>query len=224
MSTVLLVRHGESTWNRQGRVQGWAATRLTDRGRDQAQTLAAHLDSRYAVDRVIASDLLRAQETAREIAGAVGVEPSFRADWRERDFGNLQGMYSEDMLELHPQHSLDDVGYAAAEERPVGGESLLDTRERVLRGWSDLCGLLARDETAVVVTHTGPIYLLLGHLAGDTIVEAMLDRELHNCSINEIRVDGNGAATDRGDVRMICQNETDFLDGQSEATPVDGSD
>lgn len=224
MSTVLLVRHGESTWNRQGRVQGWAATRLTDRGRDQARTLAAHLDSRHAVDRVIASDLLRAQETAREIAGTVGVEPSFRADWRERDFGNLQGMYSEDMFERHPQHSLDDVGYAAAEERPVGGESLLDTRERVLRGWSALCRLLTRDETAVVVTHTGPIYLLLGHLEGDTIVEAMLDRELHNCSINEIRVDGNGEATDRGDVRMICQNETDFLDGQTEATPVDGGD
>lgn len=211
MSTVLLVRHGESTWNRQGRVQGWAATTLTDRGRDQARTLAAHLQERYAVDRVIASDLLRAQETAREIAGTVGVEPSFCAGWRERDFGDLQGLHSETMFERHPQHSLDDVGYAAAEERPAGGESLLDTRERVLRAWSDLRASLPRDETAVVVTHSGPIYLLLGHLAGDTIVEAMLDRELGNCSINEVRVDGDGETADGANVR--CRNETDFLDG-----------
>jgi hypothetical protein len=51
--TAVLVRHGETAWNREGRVQGWAPTSLTDRGREQARTLGAHLASAYDVDRAV---------------------------------------------------------------------------------------------------------------------------------------------------------------------------
>ena len=68
MATVLLVRHGETTWNRSGRVQGWAPTPLTERGHEQAAALGAHLASTVDVDRLVSSDLRRAQETARYIA------------------------------------------------------------------------------------------------------------------------------------------------------------
>ena len=64
MNRVLFVRHGETTWNRESRIQGWASTPLTGRGRDQARATGRLLRA-AGVDRVVASDLRRARETAR---------------------------------------------------------------------------------------------------------------------------------------------------------------
>lgn len=210
MATVLLVRHGESTWNRERRMQGWAPTTLTDRGREQSRALASYIREHYRVDRLLSSDLHRTQETAREISRAVGVDPEFDPDWRERDIGNLQGLSVDELFEQHPQHSLVDAGYLAAEERPPGGESLVDTRERVLNAWNRLHTDLAPDETTVVVTHGGPLYLLLGHLTGENILDSVIEREQDNCGLTEIGVQ-NGSDTDGVNVRVVRENETEFL-------------
>lgn len=205
MATVVLCRHGESTWNRQGRVQGWAPTTLTDRGRRQARALGAHLADEYAVDRLLASDLQRAQETARAVGRATGREPAFRPAWRERDFGRLQGLRSGDLFERFPQYSLAATGAAAAAERPESGESLLDARERLLAAWRALRSDLDPEETAAVVTHGGPIHLLAGHVNGESLPAAMLDAEHDNASVTEIRI-ADGAAT------VVRENELGFLD------------
>jgi len=204
MPTVLLARHGETTWNRDGRLQGWAPTPLTDRGHEQARALAAAVDAEYDVDRVVTSDLRRARQTASYLAERVGCEPSHEAAWRERDFGRYQGLPREAMFEDHDRLSLTNAGEAAVDARPESGESLRDVRERVLTGWDRVLADSDPDETVAVVCHGGPLYLLVGAVAGRDIVDSVLSGEQHNCALNEVRV------TD-GTPTVVSENRTDFL-------------
>jgi probable phosphoglycerate mutase len=209
MPTVLLTRHGETTWNREGRVQGWAPTPLTDRGREQAAALAAHLGSRD-VDSLHASDLKRARTTADYVADATGLDPVHDVGWRERDFGVLQGLLAEDLYENHPEFDLLTVGPAAARERPDSGESFVDTQERALARYRELRSSLGPDETAVVVAHGGTIKLLLGAVKGLELKPALLDQSTDNCSIAEVDV---GTGDDPTADTVVSENRTDFVDG-----------
>lgn len=195
MARIVLVRHGETKWNRDRRVQGWAPVALTDHGHQQASQLATALDDQYSVDRLICSDLRRTLETARPIARAVDCEIQTDRRWRERDFGVLQGLTYGELFLGHPEFTLSEVGYSAAQARPESGESLLDQRERVLSAFTELREELQADETAVVVTHGGPLYLVLGVVRNLDIEATILDQTQDNCAINELLDDGTGALT-----------------------------
>ncbi|QLG60856.1 histidine phosphatase family protein [Halorarum salinum] len=232
MTTVLLCRHGETAWNRERRVQGWAPTSLTDRGCEQSGALADHVAAGYDVDRVVASDLERAAETARVLGRAVGADPELDPAWRERDFGRLQGLSYADLFEGYPEYALGETGHAAAEATPEGGESLLAMRERVLTAWEGLLAEAANgvdgvangeprangaertdraigaDRTVAVVTHGGPLYAVTGAVKGLDLVAATLEQEQGNCALNEVRVRD-------GDATLVAENETGF---QAEAT------
>ena len=189
MSTILLVRHGETEWNRERRVQGWAPVGLSDQGHSQAEALAGRLAESYSVDRLISSDLRRTLETARPIVRAVDCELTTDRRWRERDFGVLQGLSYGELFLGHPEFTLTEVGYRAAEATPEGGESLIDQRQRVLSAFSELCEAISPDETAVVVTHGGPLYLVVGWIRGLDIEATILDQTQDNCGLSEIAVD-----------------------------------
>ncbi|MFB6354867.1 MAG: histidine phosphatase family protein [Halobacteriales archaeon] len=204
MTRVLLVRHGETAWNRAGRLQGWAPVPLTAHGREQARAVGAALAERYAVDAVTASDLPRAAETATLVAEPLGATPSHDERWRERDLGDLQGLTHEAIDARHPEYSLSADGAAAVEARPPGGESLADLRGRVIEAWDDLVAAAGPDETRLVVTHGGPLYLLLGHLQGRPVVESVLEHRQANGAVNEVRV-ADGTAT------VVRENETGAL-------------
>ena len=193
MATVLLVRHGETAWNRERRLQGWAPVGLSELGRRQARALGAALAASHDVDGIVASDLRRTRETADLVAEAVDAPVRPDPGWRERDFGVLQGVTYDAFDAEHGAYSLAVSGEAAVDARPEGGESLADLRERVLGAWDLLVADLGGDETRVVVTHGGPLYLLCGHLTGRGVVEAVLDHHQANCAVNEVRVDGDGA-------------------------------
>lgn len=110
MATLLLARHGETTWNRAGRVQGWVPVSLTERGREQADALARHVADSYEVDRLVSSDIERAQETARPVARELGLEPVLDSAWRERDVGSFQGLEFDELTDRYPQYFLSAVG------------------------------------------------------------------------------------------------------------------
>jgi len=83
---------------------------------------------------------------------------------------------------------------------PEGGESLLDLRERVLGAWERLRAETAAGETALVVTHGGPIYVLLGEFKRMALPAAITDHSQDNCGLTELRV---------GDeVHVLRENET----------------
>ena len=209
MATVVLLRHGETDWNRDQRVQGWAPVGLNERGREQARAAGEHLASAYAIDTAIVSDLCRTRETAA-LAGESGLpDPLFDRNWRERGFGVLQGLSYEDAFGDRPEFDVTSGGAEALEARPENGESLLDCQERVLEGWTSVLDAVGPDGTILVVTHGGPIYVLLAHLEGIDL-PTMFDREHQsNCAVNEIRVDTTKPGGDP-DTEIVRQNNTSY--------------
>jgi probable phosphoglycerate mutase len=211
MARVLLTRHGETAWNREGRMQGWAPTALTDRGHDEARTLGAHLADAYDVDRLVASDLVRTRQTATHVADALGLEPTLDPAWRERDFGTLQGLLRAEIRERFPEYSLRERGAAAASARPEGGESFHDARDRVADAWSNLRGTLAPAETVVVVAHGGVIKLLVGHLRGWDVATTFSRVETGNCGVTTVAVDPDADPT-AGD-ELLGVDDRGFFEG-----------
>lgn len=97
MTTILLVRHGETDWNRDGRWQGHSNTSLNARGREQAEQLADELTEE--IDVVYSSDLARARETAEIVAGRLGLEVRTDPRLRERGFGSWEGLTRSEIEE-----------------------------------------------------------------------------------------------------------------------------
>jgi hypothetical protein len=88
MTTLLLVRHGETDWNADGRLQGRP---LSDFGRRQARELAGELEDEE-LDAIYSSDLARAQETAEIVGERIGLPVVLDPDLREKDWGNWEGL------------------------------------------------------------------------------------------------------------------------------------
>lgn len=168
MTRLLLVRHGESEWNAQGRWQGQADPPLTERGRRQAAEASGSLGS---VDAVITSDLARAAETGAILGrllgvGHVAVEPRLR----ERHAGPLSGRTREEIHVAFPGLLRDDpAGFVPGPDGqpawPEGWESDDDLWERVEIALLAI-GRLVPDGDVVVVTHGGVIYTVERRLDG----------------------------------------------------------
>ncbi len=191
MSTLLLVRHGETPWNREGRIQGWATTGLTDRGREQARALGAWLGGAHTVDRVLTSDLERTRATTATVREAAGglPDPAFDPSLRERGFGVYQGFLAAEMADRFPDHDR-SKSYLTLEVDPLNGESVAAFRDRVERAWGGVTGAVADGETAVVVTHGGVLKLVRAILTDRNPRDALSQSSPPNCSVTEVRLDG----------------------------------
>ncbi|GAA0669363.1 histidine phosphatase family protein [Natronoarchaeum mannanilyticum] len=228
MGTVVLVRHGETDWNADRRIQGWAPAPLNDAGREQARALGEHVAARYDIDRIVASDLRRTTETTRELRRSLSdADVEFSRAWRERDFGVLQGLSYRKLFEGYPEFSVRKSGYPAAVARPEGGESWRDVYERVRDAWTELVDEVAEagtasdpdstsprragDETVLVVSHGGPIHVVIGLLKGYDVVETIAEIDLGNCALTEVGVDADGVPT----LQRECA--ASFLDADAES-------
>jgi uncharacterized phosphatase len=164
MTLITLVRHGQTDWNLARRIQGSTDIPLNETGRADALA-AAEILAETAHHAVYASPLVRAQETARIIAGRLGLpEPVTTYDMREREFGEGEGMLVPDYLER----------FGDWHSAPSGAESLETVRDRALAALD----VIAREsrrrsspsaESVIVVTHGGVIRALLGHASSGTL-------------------------------------------------------
>lgn len=186
---ILLVRHGETDWNREGRLQGWGPTPLNERGREQARRLGAVLETEYDIDRIVSSDSFRTRETTENIRNAgIFPEPTFDPSWRERGLGLYQGFTRKELNERFPAFAMDS-GALSLEESPEGGETVSGVYDRVVAAWEELAQNTA-DETVLVVTHGGPVRIVLAHLTSVDILSAIETYEVPNCGLTEITLPG----------------------------------
>jgi probable phosphoglycerate mutase len=147
---LVLIRHGETVWNVQGRYQGQQDSPLTPNGIAQAEAIAAHLHNQ-GLAALYASDLGRTLETARAIAARAGLPVVSDPALRERNLGIFEGLTREEAEASYPQAI---ARYLAREPdfAPPGGESLLDLSTRA----EAILGSLAerhRGKRVAVVSH-----------------------------------------------------------------------
>jgi broad specificity phosphatase PhoE len=154
VTTLLLVRHGETDWNREGRWQGQSDTSLNDVGREQAARVAEELDG---VDVVYSSDLARARETADIVARRLGLDVQLDRRLRERAFGAWEGKTAPEIeTEFRDAHArwLAGEGPGAEDAEPFDAFAVR------VHGFLD--DALARhpNETVLVVAHGGTIRVI----------------------------------------------------------------
>src|SRR5450631_2617001 len=150
---LLLIRHGETSWNADARIQGHTDIDLSARGLHQAQVLARFLGGTQ-VHAVYSSDLARASGTAQPLALALGMALRTDLRLRERAFGLFEGCTYEEAEARWPNEYAiwrrREPGYAV----PGGGESYLQARARVLQLLAQIVVEHA-GQTVAVVTHGG---------------------------------------------------------------------
>jgi probable phosphoglycerate mutase len=154
VAVLHLVRHGESAWNVEGRVQGQSALAagLTETGREQARQTGEWLaEHASGADLIVSSDLLRTRQTAEIIADEVGLPVEFDPGLREQWLGQLEGeLRAQELNRFWTDPFL----------RPPGGETVAEMYERVRRVLSRLATRRVGLDT-VLVTHGGPIGTVL---------------------------------------------------------------
>ena len=125
----LLIRHAESIWNAAGRWQGHADPPLSARGRTQAEALGSELAAQ-GIEILLASDLVRAAQTAAILGKALGLEPTVDARLRELDIGRWAGLTRAEIAQRDPDE-LTRFETGDPDVRAGGGESRRELRSRV---------------------------------------------------------------------------------------------
>jgi broad specificity phosphatase PhoE len=153
---IYLIRHGETDWNRQNRLQGIEDIELNESGIRQS-AVCAQAFAGVLVDRILASPLKRAKVTADIIADVLGVGPVIvEPGLTERDFGKLSGLSFEDRETLYA-HTADP----GMEPR----ETVIERFMNVLYRYIDT----DEAESIAVVSHGASINVILSHLSGGDI-------------------------------------------------------
>jgi probable phosphoglycerate mutase len=167
VTELLLVRHGETDWNRARRFQGHADQPLNDAGREQARELADALADEE-IDAVYTSDLLRARETAEILAARLDAEVVALRELREIDVGSWQGLSWPEIEERHPDGARrwreDGQGWD-------GGETYDELGVRIV---AVLREIAARHpgQRVLVVGHGGTVRATRAFVEGVSVVES----------------------------------------------------
>ncbi|KAL3833363.1 hypothetical protein ACJIZ3_008099 [Penstemon smallii] len=157
---IIVIRHGETEWNSDGRIQGHLDVDLNDVGRQQAIAVAERLSKEPTISAVYSSDLKRAFETAEIIAKSCGVlEVTKDPDLRERHLGDLQGVVYREIAKIKPEAHRVFVSNRKDQEIPGGGESLNQLYERCTSALQRIAQK-HKGERVVVVSHGGTIRAL----------------------------------------------------------------
>jgi broad specificity phosphatase PhoE len=161
---ICLTRHGETDWNKSGILQGWLDVSINALGRQQAQEMAnAFFGAGFDV--VWCSPLARARETADLIASTLQLpQPSLHEGLKERHFGAIQGIPKSELAELNPT-LLEQILRRNPAAQFVGGESIDEFADRVLRALTDI-GSRHQGDRVLVVTHGWVLDVLTRHVNG----------------------------------------------------------
>ena len=183
MTQLFLIRHGRSTWNAEGRIQGQADPPLDDVGGDQARQLGERLLANPPIA-LYTSPLRRARETAEIIGARLGLSPVVDERLQEYDVGDIAGLTWEQVVTRCPGVATD---WENGEEPSIPGEEGREHfRTRVLAAFEAI-GSPHPGEAAGVVAHGGTLGTYLIHLLGLSVSYAPF--RFDNGSLSVVQLD-----------------------------------
>ncbi|XP_045786278.1 phosphoglycerate mutase-like protein 4 isoform X1 [Trifolium pratense] len=201
---IVVVRHGETTWNSLKKCQGQLDIELNELGKQQAAEVADRLSKEPKISAVYSSDLKRALETAQTIASKCGgLEVVKDLDLRERHMGNLQGLVFSELEKTNP------IGYNILitenqnQEIPGGGESLDQLFERCKSSLLRI-GRKHKGQRVVVVSHGASIQVLYKWACPDS----KFVKNIYNASVTIFHLYSDDKLTLklRADISHLTQN------------------
>ncbi len=182
--TICLVRHGETAWNAERRLQGHTDIPLNDTGRAQAAATAGLLAA-HRFDAAYTSDLARAADTARAIGERIGLDATPIAALRERHYGAFQGLTYDEAQRLHPEAYSHFKARTPDHPLPEGGESLSTFAQRVATALDTLVQRHAGQQI-LVVAHGGVLDIIYRIASGRSLSQTR-DFKIPNAALNWIR-------------------------------------
>ena len=193
MTEIWLVRHGETPWNVEKRIQGWEDIPLNENGEKQAYALGEYLARTHStdqkIDAVYASDLQRAHRTAKIASEPIGLEPILHKGLRERHFGVLQNLLYDEMDQHQPVAAM-----AWRSRNPTaiveGGETLEFFHHRVITAINEIAANHP-NQVVLVVSHGGA-FDIVWRYANQVGLSEPRQASLLNASINRVHVANDG--------------------------------
>jgi ribonuclease H / adenosylcobalamin/alpha-ribazole phosphatase len=189
-TTLVLVRHGVTTFTVEKRFSGVGDPPLIEQGRQQIRATASELVARGGVDRIVSSPLSRCRESAAIISSALGVPVELEDDLREVDFGVWEGLTFPVVEERWPRELALWLGDTAIS--PPDGESYESLRHRVRTAQERIVNR-HRGETVCVVSHSRPIATIAVNLL-DTATSSLYRLHVDNASLSEVDYYDDGPA------------------------------
>jgi probable phosphoglycerate mutase len=190
VASLLLIRHGETAWNAEHRIQGQLDIPLSTTGIRQAAQLAQRLAAE-PIDAIVTSDLARARMTAEPLAAVSGLELRVEPLLKERHFGVFEGRTVDEIAAGMPDHFAAWRARDPAWAMP-GGESGRQFIARVLEGLRLLATAYA-GRTVAVVAHGGVLDVAYRH-AGGLAWDAPRRHQMLNASVNRVRAGARAQA------------------------------
>lgn len=188
MTTLLLIRHGESEANRQKIFAGQINPDLQPEGLLQAEMTAKYIAENYKVDKIYASDLTRAYKTGKALGDLLEMEvipdknlrEIYAGEWEGKLFSELPENYAEDFYMW-----MNDMGHS----RPTGGESVRELGDRIM---ATLTKIAEENDgkTVAVATHATPIRAVQSILQTGSVDAMSKISYVSNASVTELRYDG----------------------------------
>ena len=200
LTTILLIRHGQTDWNSAGRWQGHVDIPLNPTGRAQAEALARRLAS-WPIRAIYSSDLQRAAVTAQTIATAHHLSVNITPTWRERSGGLFEGLTGDEIAARYPEHWGE---MRRGLLNPPGGESQAMLRERVVMAFDQLAAQHP-NEMVAVVSHGGSLHALISHLLGLPVQEEGRFSLRGNTGLSIVELNDHGP-------RLLLLNDTSHLE------------
>ncbi len=193
MTRLLLVRHGETTWNDAARYQGQVDVPLSARGQVEAKCLAERLASE-SIHAICASDLARARNTAQIVADRLGRPVTLEPRLCEANLGEWQGLTYAEVRRRYFRDT-DPLPAYFVDTPPLGGESLRQLQARVMSA-IEYIAAQHTDENVLVVTHGGCLKVLLCTWLGIEL-SSYWQLRFDSASISEVSLYPSGAIVSR---------------------------
>jgi probable phosphoglycerate mutase len=181
---IILIRHGETDWNRELRFQGHIDVPLNDTGHEQARRLGLRLAGE-PVQHLISSDLMRAQQTAAPAARQLELDVITSVALREQNFGIVEGMRADEIQSLHPRAWEDWLQFREDHAMPEG-ESARQFHARIIEALGGIA-TAHPGQKVLVVTHGG-VLDMVWRTARGLGLNGPRRSEIPNAGFNRIRM------------------------------------